>query len=56
MGNVPMLAKYNRKQKVSLFDSKPVSSQHQSGSALSSLLVMPRAKVHSAHRLLIPKK
>lgn len=28
-----MLAKYNRKQKVSLFDSKPVSSQ---GSALRS--------------------
>lgn len=33
MGNLPVLAKYNRKQKVSLFDSKPVSSQ---GSALTS--------------------
>lgn len=35
MGNFPMLATYNSKQKVSLFDSKPVSSQGQAGSALS---------------------
>lgn len=36
MGNLPVLATYNRKQKVSLFDSKPVSPQGQASSALSS--------------------
>lgn len=36
-----MLAKYNGKQKVSLFDTKPVSSQGKAGSALSSPLLMP---------------
>lgn len=40
-GNLPMLAKYDRKQKASLFDSKPVSSQARPASALSSPLLTP---------------
>ena len=38
---LPVLAKYNSKQKVSLFDSKPVCPQGQARSALSSPLPMP---------------
>lgn len=41
MGTLPMLAKYNRKQKVSLFDSKPDSLQGQASSDLSSPLPVP---------------
>lgn len=41
MGTLPMLAKYNRKQTVSLFDSIPDSLQGQASSDLSSPLPVP---------------